>query len=77
MIAIVNVSTHNKNCGEHEYELRINKDVIARFTHVRERGLAACLMSAAVAAEKARIDELTKWAELVSRGSFEPNGDDV
>ena len=57
MIAIVNVSTHHSPIGWHEYELRINAKVIARFRHKREEGLTKCLERAAEAAEKA------KWME--------------
>lgn len=54
MIAIVNVSTHKSHFGEHDYELRINWEVIARFTHRREDGLVKCLQLAAKAAERAK-----------------------
>lgn len=54
MIAIVNVSTHDDPCGVHEYEVRINREVITRFEHVREDGLAVCLRKAANAVEAAR-----------------------
>lgn len=53
MIEIVNVSASLKLFGVHEYELRINQRVIARFEHKREEGLAVCLQKAAAAAEKA------------------------
>ena len=50
-IIIQNMSTNNSPTGEHSYELRINREVIAGFTHMREEGLAACLRRAADAAE--------------------------
>ena len=33
--------------GLHNYELRINRRVLVKFTHRRDRGLVACLMTAA------------------------------
>lgn len=60
MIAIVNVSTHDDPCGVHEYEVRINREVITRFEHVREDGLAVCLRKAADAVEAA-------WWNLADR----------
>jgi len=52
MIAIVNVSECPSHIGEQTYELRINERVLARFTHVREQGLALCLFRAACAAQE-------------------------
>lgn len=46
MIAIVNTSTHATPTGLHEYEVRINKQVITTFSHYREDGLARCLLRA-------------------------------
>ncbi len=63
MIAIVNVSEHDSPFGIHDYELRINAKVIARFKHKREEGLAACLKEAAKAAEKAA--ENVKWEKTI------------
>ena len=57
MIAIVNVSKHSDPFGWHDYELRINSQVIAAFRHKREDGLAKCLTLAAAAAEKAKWDQ--------------------
>jgi hypothetical protein len=54
MIAIVNVSKDLKPTGQHTYELRINRDVIATFTHRREEGMSRCLQRAALAAEQAQ-----------------------
>lgn len=54
MIAIVNISNELKPFGPHEYELRINQDVIATFTHNREESLSKCLMEASKSAEKAK-----------------------
>lgn len=54
MIAIVNVSKDPQPFGEHTYELRINRKVIATFTHNREETLYTCLTKAAKAARKAR-----------------------
>lgn len=52
MIAIVNVDKNIRNSGQHDYELRINKRVVARFTHNREEPLHECLLKAAIAAEE-------------------------
>jgi len=63
MIAIVNISKCDSPFGVHEYELRINSQVITRFEHTREDGLIVCLQKAARAAEKAeleKIDEMLK-----------------
>lgn len=61
MISIVNVSTHADLYGINEYELRINRQIIARFEHTRSEGLAACLQKAAAAAEKAKLDEVARY----------------
>ena len=52
MIAIVNVDENVRENGPHEYELRINKRVVARFFHNREEPLHECLIKAAIAAEE-------------------------
>ena len=52
MIAIVNVDKNPRKTGIHEYEVRINHDVICRFTHYREDGLAECLLLASQAVEE-------------------------
>lgn len=51
-VIITNITKHNKPTGEHSYVLKINATEIARFTHVRENGLAECLRKAADAVEK-------------------------
>jgi hypothetical protein len=58
MIAIVNVDKNLRPSGTHDYELRINRKVVARFTHEREHGLATCLQLAAVAAQDPRRQEV-------------------
>ena len=58
MIAIVNVDTIPRSSGPHIYELRINKEVIATFTHNREDSLEKCLQLASQAAAKAAAPEL-------------------
>ena len=52
MIAIVNVDENIRKSGPHKYELRINKRVVARFTHNREEPLHECLLQAAIAAQE-------------------------
>lgn len=59
MIAIVNVDKNPRKTGLHTYEVRINHDVICRFTHKREDGLATCLRLASEAVEE------KKWAKDV------------
>ena len=56
MIGIINRT--GKKTGWNTYELRINFDVIGRFTHRREDGLAECLRKAAECAEKVREEEI-------------------
>jgi hypothetical protein len=55
-VVITNVSTHDDLTGPNDYIVRINSQpVIARFTHVRSEGLAACLRRAAEAVEAAEV----------------------
>jgi len=54
LIAIVNVSKKNSPFGEHKYEVRINREVVATFKHKKEDGLAQCLLRAAKAVEQQR-----------------------
>jgi len=51
-IIITNVSIKNNPFGECDYEVRINKDVVATFKHNRPDGLAKCLKLAAEAVEE-------------------------
>jgi hypothetical protein len=66
MIAIVNVSPDTSpKTGVNQYEVRINREVIASFEHYRKRGgLAQCLRDAADAVE--RIGEMRKLLSLES-----------
>ena len=61
MIAIVNVGPNDDpdQTGWRNYEVRINHEVIATFTHKREHGLARCLRMAA-AVDKEKRDELLR-----------------
>lgn len=72
MIAIVNVDKNVRESGPHEYELRINRHVVARFTHNREEPLHECLMKAAIAAQEKATAKDGKV-----RPFFEPRFDDV
>lgn len=58
MLAIVNVSQEDApTTGVNQYEVRINKRVIATFAHDRQYGNAAqCLRDAADAVEKCRSE---------------------
>ena len=51
-IIIKNVNPSRALCGEHEYEVRINTVVKARFWHKREEGLTVCLRKAMEAVER-------------------------
>ena len=53
-IIIQNISPHNSPFGQHEYEVRINQEVITTFTHKREEGLTVCLRKAAEAVERSK-----------------------
>lgn len=63
MIAIVNIGPHDDPdpTGWRTYEVRINHEVIATFTHKREHGLARCLRMAAAAVEDVRARELQAY----------------
>ena len=63
MIAIVNVDGNPRPSGEHIYELRINRELIATFTHNREEGLTKCLELAAKAATKAKNLRIAQYLE--------------
>ena len=59
MIAIVNIGPHDDDpTGWRNYEVRINHEVIATFTHKREHGLARCLRLAAAAVVGLRTGKL-------------------
>lgn len=49
MIAIRNISPKVEPIGMHEYEVRINRDLITTFWHNREDGLVLCLKKASEA----------------------------
>jgi hypothetical protein len=66
VIAIVNVSKNPSAFGVHQYELRINTRVIAKFEHVREEGLTVCLQKAAQAAECAKWEEAAEMIKLMT-----------
>ena len=60
MIVIQNVSKGNVYSSNiSDYELRINKTIVAKFKHKREDGLAKCLIAAAAAFEK------SKWVQFI------------
>lgn len=54
MITIINVTPNLSPFGWHEYEVRINQQVITRFLHRRQDGLATCLQLAAHSVEMAK-----------------------
>jgi len=63
MIAIVNVSKKLRATGWHDYEVRVNREVICKFRHKREDGLAVCLEIASKTAKTApRFNEKEKVA---------------
>ena len=67
MIAIVNVGPHDDPdpTGWRNYEVRINHEVIATFTHKRDDGLVRCLSLASEAVLKKQMDDyarvFTEW----------------
>ena len=65
MIAIVNVDKKPRKTGLHTYEVRINQDIICRFTHKREDGLATCLRLASEAVEEHKWAEAAKMLEMI------------
>jgi hypothetical protein len=65
MIAIVNVTERPAETGPHDYEVRINRQVITRFQHRREDGLAKCLRLAADAVDEAREKEFVRFVEAM------------
>ena len=60
MIAIVNMGGGDPQdvMGVRDYEIRINRDVIATFKHRRSDGLARCLMEASKAVERAKWEKV-------------------
>lgn len=65
MIAIVNTKIDEKNpMAWAEYEVRINRDVIATFRHERRNGLAQCLIAAAKAVEQAKWRDVERLLNL-------------
>ena len=66
MINIVNVGPHDDPdpTGWRNYEVRINREVIATFKHKRDHGLARCLRMAAAAVEDVRTRSLAQLLAL-------------
>lgn len=69
-IIIQNVSEHPEPNGVHEYELRINRLLIARFEHRREESLAVCLRKAADAAERAEREKQKQMIDTLAKVSI-------
>ncbi len=82
MIAIVNIGPAPGNrrrgsarnqpkdpLGPHLYQLRINHQVVAAFTHSRGDSLSTCLRLAADAAEQAHDQKLVRLVFEFSRNS--------
>lgn len=65
MLAIVNVTPeHHK--GKDQYEVRINRKVIATFEHERAyNGAAQCLRDAADAVEAQQVNQHTQLLEML------------
>lgn len=68
MIAIVNMGGGDPTdvMGVRNYEVRINRDVIATFTHRRSDGLARCLMEASKAVERDKWKKVNDFLENYS-----------
>lgn len=62
MIAIVNMGPHDLKApmGWRTYEVRINRDVIARFKHKRSDGLGKCLLEASKAIERQKWEDAAR-----------------
>ena len=75
MIAIVNVTPQSEYdpAGVSEYEVRINRYVVARFRHSRPKGLAACLRAAAKAVDEARkeLGPLFPYEAIVKKDGYD------
>lgn len=77
MLAIVNVSPEGTPLdGLNEYEVRINREVIGRFTHKRSvLGAARCLRDAADAVDKWRYDQHAKfWLAILEHDAQRRTG---
>ena len=55
MMSIIIQNIGGPSDGVCRYELRINRDTVATFTHDRRDGLVICLMQAAEAAGKKQV----------------------
>ena len=62
MIAIVNMGPHDPKVpmGWRTYEVRINRDVIARFQHKRSDGLGKCLLEASKAIDRQKLEDAAR-----------------
>lgn len=69
MIAIRNISPKVEPIGMHEYEVRINRDLITTFWHNREDGLVLCLKKASEAVYDEFVWELNKKKKVKSSES--------
>lgn len=70
MIAIVNmgfVNSEDDFFGEANYEVRVNREVIARFSHTRSDGLSECLRKAAAAVDEAKHEFVENFLEAARR----------
>ena len=76
MIAIVNIGPHDDPdpTGWRNYEVRINREVIATFRHKREHGLARCLRMAAASVEARRAKELRAYLGEESEDAGQVHG---
>ncbi len=68
MIAVVNMGPHRRDpMGWRNYEVRINREVIARFRHKRSDGLERCLLAAAKAVRQAKEREADLLLEMCQK----------
>lgn len=77
MIGIVNVGIvegETNPIGEHQYEIRINREVITTFTHHRANGLAECLRQAARAVDHHRDLQVERLLQEMQDQTHEPKG---
>lgn len=68
MISITNISKDPNPTGLCGYEIRINRDLIAKFKHNRPDGLAQCLREAADAVDQQkRLETMEMWKNISSQ----------
>lgn len=67
MINIVNMGPHDKNdpMGWRTYKISINSYVITTFQHKRSDGLEVCLLKAAKAVERQKLEDVANMVRKI------------